>query len=497
MKKFFEYNIFMSTFLKKHGYTILLGLVILLGVLLRLKGLLINPSMWHDECALAWNIKFKGYLDFFGILRFMQMSPPFFMVMAKIITKIFGLSDISLRVLPFLAGIASIFAFYPLAVKTLKSKPVILWAVFFFAINPRLINYSFEFKPYSFDVLFTIICLLFFINLDIEKLSIKKAVLYGVLLSIVPWFSFVSIFIIAGAAINLFFKNIKSNVSKKIILFIPLIISCLIYLKIYLINNYTGTHMVDYWQKSFVTSNPLFFLHLLVENIKYFFFPVKFVLFPLILLIWGTVIFYREKSQFINISVISFILLVIASFLRFYPFTDRLVLFLIPIFLLIIIKPLDSASFDKKIKLFITLFLMFFTFYPQLITVNNFVHIKSFSRGEHPREMMDFMLKNIKPEDNIFINNTSDTEFAYYSSFHNIKNNVIQERVTNKPKEKYLNFLNNLRKGYYWFYLPYDSCRIPVRPLITSWIQTKEVLYSYKNNKSVLMYVYVNNQVKQ
>ncbi len=442
--------------LKKYWYSFLLLLIILFGVLLRLKGLLINPSMWHDECALGWNVRFKNYSDFFGILRFMQMAPPFFMVLTKLITKIFGFYDISLRILPFLAGIGSIIAFYLLSSSNLKSKFAVLCAVFFFAINQQLINYSFEFKPYNIDVLVTIICLLFFINLKIEKLSANKAVFYGLLLAIVPWFSFVSVFTIAGGFLNLFLKNIKFAWRKKLILTLPIMISGLSYLKIYLMNNYTGTHMVNYWQNSFVNANPFFFLHLLVENIKYFFSPSQYALFVLILLTWGAVIFYREKASFINISGIGFILLIIASFLHFYPFASRLVLFLVPIFLLLILKPLDLITFDKKFKSFIIIALTFFTLCPQMIQTKDFILTKSISKGEYPREMMEILVKGLKDGDIIFVEDSANTEFAYYSSFYNIKNQVIQEpQHSNRTA-----VLNSLKKGRnYWFYLTFGNSK--------------------------------------
>lgn len=485
----------MFDFLKKYGYTILLSLAILLGILLRLKGLLMNPSMWHDECALGWNIKFKKYSDFFGILRFMQMAPPFFMITTKLITKTFGFSDISLRILPFLAGVASIIAFYFLAAKILNNKSVILWAVFLFAINQQLINYSFEFKPYSFDVFFTIILLLFFINLDINKLNIKKAALYGILLSIITWFSFTSVFIIAGGCIYMLFKILKNKDKNRLFSFVlllfPLIISSLIYLKIYLINNYTGTHMVNYWQNSFLNTNPLFFFALFIKNIKFFFFPMPFVLFPLILLVWGIITFYKEKSFFVSIFILSFVLLMAASFLHFYPFDGRLVLFLTPMILLLVIKPLDVISLDKKIKSFIILFLTFFAFYPQIICANSYICSKNLSKGEFPHEMMQFMMKKIKKNDIIFVNNASNVEFAYYSSFYNIENRWIQERGTNKSKEKYFILLNTLPKGYYWFYLPYDYSHTLEIPIIVSWAKTKQILYKYQNNRSVLIYVYI------
>lgn len=478
----------MQKFFKKYGYLILLGLIIFIGFFLRLKGLLINPDLWHDECALGWNIKFKNYGDFFGVLRFMQMAPPFFMVLTKITTKIFGFSEVSLRLLPFLAGCGSIIAFYFLAEKTMKDKAAVLLAVFFFAINQQLINYSFEFKPYSFDVFFAVTLLLFFINLDFEKLNAKKALLYGSLLAIVPWFSFTSIFIIAGGVINLLFKNLKNKNGLFTICYLlfALLISGLIYIKLYMINNYTGTNMVNYWQDSFLNFNPLFFMSLLIDNIRYFFFPMPFVLFGLILLLWGARIFYKEKSAFFNIFALSFLLLVLASLLHIYPFSDRLILFLLPMFLLCMMKPLDIALEVRKIKLFIVLLLMFFAFYPQLSEVNKFIHSKGFSRGEYPREMMDFIMKNIKKDDVIFIDKNSNTEFAYYSSFYNIKNKIIQEPQKVDDKE----FLNSLeKKKYYWFYLAFQPSNN-----ILDWIRkntktSKFIDYSFPHG--YLFYIYV------
>ena len=483
----------MLNIFKKYWYVFSLLLIILFGVFLRLKGLLINPSMWHDECALGWNIRFKNYSDFFGILRFMQMAPPFFMVATKLTTKIFGLNDIVLRLLPFLAGIASLIAFYFLASTNLKFKFAVLCAVFFFAINQQLINYSFEFKPYNIDVLFTIICLLFFINLNMQKISTKKTFFYGLLLAIVPWFSFVSVFTIAGGFLNLFFKHIKSDWRKKLLLALPIMISGLIYLKIYLMNNYTGTHMVNYWQNSFVNANPFFFLHLLVENMKYFFFPSQYALFMLILLIWGAVIFLREKSPFINISLTSFILLIVASFLHFYPFSSRLVLFLVPIFLLLILKPLDLISSAKRFRSFIIIALALFTFFPQIIQTADFIRTKNISKGENPREMMEFLVKNLKEGDIIVVNNASNTEFEYYSSFYNIENKIFRENLANKPDASYLSLLDNFPKGHYWFYLPFDYSHTKVIPFILQWAKTKKILYSYKNNTSVLINVYIKD----
>lgn len=476
---------------KKYLFNIILIIIILLGVCLRSKGFLANLSLWSDECGLAWNIKFKHYSDFFRVLQLEQMAPPFFMVATKLFTKILGFSDLIFRLIPFLCGCLSIPAFYFLSKKVLKTKVAILSVVFLFAINQRLINYSFEFKQYSSDVFLTILCLLFFINLDVEKLNIKKVLLYGILLSIVPWCSFVSVFIIAAGFLNLLFTNIKTNLKKKAILILPIIISCLIYLKIYLVSNYNGLNMVNYWHNYFLTSNPLFSLHLLIESIRYLFFSIQFILLFLILFILGIIIFYREKNSFFNISILSLILLSIASFLHIYPFGERLILFLIPIYLLFMIKPLDFISFNKKIKSFITIFLIIIIFYPQIISAAYFFKYKTLSRGEYAHEMMTFMVENLKPDDMIFVNAFSDTEFSYYSSFYKIKNKVIQEKSINRSKEECWTFLNSFKKGYYWFYMPDNVWSRTDIQYLLSWVKTKEIFYSFRQNASLLLYVHV------
>lgn len=485
--------------LKKHWYSILLYLIILLGILLRLKGLNYNPSMWHDECALGWNIKFKGYLDYFGLLRYMQMAPPLFMIMTKLTVKMLGISDYNLRLIPFLFSCMSFIAFYFLAKKTLTVKSSVFWALFLFAINEKLINFSFEFKPYSSDVFFAITCLLFFLNLNIEKLTNKKTLFYGILLAIIPWFSFTSVFVILGGFVDLIIKKGKWKKGKEntvehethnklfsyssfqlFNLYAPTIISLLVYLKIYLFANYTGTNMILYWQNKFLTLNPLTFLSLLAENLKYFFFPVKYVLFTLILLVWGGVIFYKEKLEFFSICVISFVLVLLASLLHIYPFSGRLVLFLIPIFLLFLVKPLDTISFDKKIRLFIILMLTLFTFGPQMVKINDFIYSSDISKGENPRELMQFMVENLKPTDIIFINRDSNIEYAYYSSFYKIKNKFIQEPQNTDKKE----IFNSIKKGSYcWFYVPYGKVRY-----VSDWINKNTEVILLNNN---LVYAYI------
>lgn len=475
--------------LKDNVFNLVLFFVVLLGIFLRFKGFVSNPSLWHDECALGWNIKFADYKDYFSILEFGQMAPPFFMVLTKFLTKIFGVSDLILRVVPFLAGCASLVLFAPLCKKVLTSNLSIFIALILFALNQQLINYSYEFKPYGIDVFFTIACLLFFASFDIQKYSKNKILFAGILISIIPWFSFICAILIAAGFLNVFIKNIKSDWDKKLLLIAPMIVSALFYFWIYLANNYVGNNLVNYWHGCFLTLDFWHNLKLFVDVLTSFFFPFKYILFAFILLIWGTILLYKDKREFSNILIMSFVFLIGASFFKIYPIFYRLILFMLPIVLLWVCKPLDIVSSKNKIGSILILFLTFVLLFSQISGAVAFSKMKSYARNEYPRESMEFMAKELKPDDIIFINEASEIEFKYYSSFYDFKNKTIIDKVTGKSEKDYINFLKSLPKGNYWFYLPYDSQDFPVSNWILKWSKTKKVQFFTKGNLSVLIYI--------
>ena len=446
-------------FIKKYLYNFLIGLIIFFGIYLRFKGYWANPSFWHDECGLAWNIKFKNYYELFGILRFLQVAPPFFLVLTKFLTQIFGYSEKVFRFIPFLAGCLSIPAFYLLSKKALNNKISVVFAVFFFAVNERVINYSVEFKPYILDVFLVIICLLFFINIDIEKLNKKLSCLYGVLLSIIPWFSFISVFFLAGGFLNICLTHIKKNWIKKTFLIFPAFISGLLYLKFYILTNYNGTKMVSDWDRFFFALNPKISFNLFIESIKFLFLTANFYLYLiLILFIWGVMVYFQEKSVYFKVTAFSLLFFIISSILHIYPFSGRVILFLIPVYLLFIIKPLDKISLNKKLLSFLLISLAVISFIPQIKWVKYFTQAeKTITKEEAPREVMKILNKDIKKEDIIFISRYTNIEFIYYyPNFYNIKNQVIYE----KDKDNRIQLLNYIKKNSNcWFYFLLEDKR--------------------------------------
>lgn len=479
-------------FLKKYGYILALSLIILLGFSLRLKGFLINPSFWHDECSLGWNIIHKNYLEMFGVLNFLQIAPPFFMIMAKFFTKLFGVNDLILRIVPLLFGLLSLLLFIFFVNKIFDKKITIVVSSFLFAINQNLVNYSSEFKHYSCDVFFTLLCLYLFYDLLVTKSSLKKCLIYSFIFAISIWFSFVSIFSITAGILTLVFKQIKDKdfEVKKLFLFIlPFIFSFLLYVKIYLVATYVGNQdgMTRYWTDGFISHNLSNLASLIILNVGYFFYPARMILFLLIFLIWGVFVFTKKNNFLSCIFILTVLFDMMASFLRIYPFEKRAILFLLPVFIIYVCSFFEYLRPSPKLKYALVGFLFLIIFLkPINYSYNYLVRMKTFSRGYHSREMMAEMYKYLKPSDIIVINKNSDSEYAYYASFYDIKNKIYQEPMYNNTR----GVLESLDKNhYYWFFMPH-------RPSVNleKALQKKKILFSMVGNTihGELLYVYID-----
>lgn len=478
-----------SLFIQKHWFFLLLFAVIYIGIFFRLKGFLINPSFWHDECALAWNVKFKTYSELFGGLRFLQVAPPLFLVGAKFFSSLFNFSsnpflyDLSLRFIPFCCSLLSVFIFYSLAKLLFRSRLGLLLSLFLFSINISLIRYSFEFKQYSSDLLCVLLVALFFIKQDLSKLSYKKVLLFSLGFSVLIWFSFIcGVFVLSGLLLFL----IKKEFKKFFIFLTPFFISSCFYLYFYILNTYSSNKdgMCGFWESGFLLANLSNFFSLLFKNISFFFIPFNLPFVVFLFCLFGGVVFFKQKRHSFLIFFLSgFFLLLLASVLHLYPFQERLVLFLIPFFILFITKPIDVINKNQKfLSFFIILFL-------SLITTVQLFYVKDYTKWEHPREFIKTLYQKIKPVDKIVINYDSKIEYLYYSSFYKIENKIFLLNTKNPSKESITSFLQPL-DGSFWLYLPFVEDTSVLVEFI-KWSAKNKILFYIKEDYSFLINVKV------
>lgn len=482
----------MSEKVKKFGYFATLAIIFALGVFLRLKLLLANPSFWDDECSLAWNVLHKNYTDFFSVLNFIQVAPPFFMIMTKFMTKMFGESDFILRLTPFIFGIASMVMFLLISIKMFNNKVTVVAGNLIFATNQALVNYASEFKQYSCDVFFTLLCFYLFVDL-IKNNSLKKNIAYSLIFALSIWFSFVSIFIIAAGCLILLVKQIKElnfNLKKLLFLFLPIIISCLVYLNVYILKTFSHniSGLNTYWANSYIAKDFSNFFPLVIKDLMYLLFPAKAMLLVILAMFAGGYAILKKNAYVGAVLILTIFFECFASWLKLYPFEKRVILFLLPIVLIFISAAFELFNPKKKIKSFLILVLFSIIFIPTFIYSYGFAKTQNPSRGYYPRDMMEFMLEKIKPNEIIVVGKYSRTDFAYYSSYHKITNKVIQE----KWEDDRSTFLNSLKPHkYYWFYLPFGTA-----PSFDNWFaqKDKKILLQIDGHgmPGKLVYIYAN-----
>lgn len=472
----------MLNFSKNKLYNLTIILTIIIAVVLRTETYLSGRPLWSDETALACNILTRHIYGFFTHLDYVQKAPPFFMMAVKLVTDIFGVEEWQLRLIPFLSSIGSIFIFFFLSKKILLKKSSIIIANILFAINYYLIRYAQEFKQYSSEVFLVLVSLFLFEKIELEQLTYKKIFFYSLLSIILILFSFPMLFVIlAFITLNLIKVN-KESIKKLVFYTFPIGIACFCYYYFAILptRDFDIAYFNEYWKNGFLNPNIISFLSLLKTNLTYYFNPNKITLIAFLPMIIGIYAIIQERKKIHHFCFYIVIFAILASLFHFYPIEKRTALYLFPIVLLLIVKPIDL--FSKKTKLLTVIvicsFLMCFTQY-------NFNYIKSFFDKntfaiQDARTTMQIIIENYKPSDIFVYNKASETDFIYYRKYFNFNpTKHIFLNPTKYDKKEYLKILDSLPKNQtYWFYFSFDYEGHPVIGFVKEWLQINRIKYN-------------------
>jgi 4-amino-4-deoxy-L-arabinose transferase-like glycosyltransferase len=147
-----------------------------IGIGLRIWQYAADMSFWFDELSVARNIHERSL----GVLLsqpldYVQVAPVGFLALEKISTVVLGPSDLALRVVPLLCGIAALFLFWRLATRMLAPRAATI-ALALFAIGPVFIRYAAEVKQYGVDVLVAIGLTVIAFDLERRSPSTRRCV---------------------------------------------------------------------------------------------------------------------------------------------------------------------------------------------------------------------------------------------------------------------------------------------------------------------------------
>lgn len=128
------------------------------GAFFRLYHFLFQRSLWMDEAILAINIPARSLSGFLTPMDYNTSAPVPFLWGERLLVALFGASELSLRAVPLLAGIAVVALTGVLGGRLFGSAGASA-AVALAALSPTLIRFANEVKPYGTDALVTVLIL--------------------------------------------------------------------------------------------------------------------------------------------------------------------------------------------------------------------------------------------------------------------------------------------------------------------------------------------------
>jgi hypothetical protein len=126
-----------------------------IGVALRLTRYLLGFPLWGDEYQLAANFLDRDFADLLRPLENNQVAPLGFLGIELAATRIFGFSELSLRLFPAMCAIASVFLFRFVASRLIRGLPLV-FAMAIFAVAYYPIRLGAEVKPYASDLMWSL-----------------------------------------------------------------------------------------------------------------------------------------------------------------------------------------------------------------------------------------------------------------------------------------------------------------------------------------------------
>jgi hypothetical protein len=330
--------------------------LLLLGVLLRLRQYLFNRSLWLDESLLTLNLLSRSAPELLKPLDYHQGAPLGFLMLEKAAISFLGTSEMALRLIPFLAGIASLFLLAQVAKRFLTSTAVPV-AVGLFAISGPLIYYSSEVKQYSTDVCVVLALFLLADSLLRSPSSLFRMCLAAFLAGASIWFSQPAAFVAASIGIVWLCAAVGKRhlAALNRALAFGLITSASFGLSYFVSLRKLARDewLLGYWNGAFVPT-PLFspaalrwfittWLMLLEDPMG-----LTFVGIASVAIIIGAREMFREKREHLLVLVLPVFLALVASGFHRYPFRGRLLLFAVPSILLVAAAGLATIRFNTR-----------------------------------------------------------------------------------------------------------------------------------------------------
>jgi hypothetical protein len=459
----------------RFGWGKVTWLLIAVGVFFRLFHYFDNRSLWLDEIYLAASLVKMDLLQLtFSQLEYEQKAPIGFLWMCKLAVIIFGTGEMPLRLFPLLCGILSLLVFLPVAHYFLKPLGVAV-AVGILALAPPLVYHGVEIKQYSTELLATILCLYLYTRYH-DKRNLSALFKWGVGGAVIIWFSYTSIFILAGMAMGITLYHL---VRKEWATVFRLVIPFGLWLVSFTVNYFVftsrlaeGEWLLHYFRirgafmpfppasvsdlvwpfKNLGTRLLHYPLGLLwdvssIENgvVRYI---LRRPIFAVACALMGLLLFAKRDRKFLLVLILPFLLLLVASALELYPVWERLTVFLAPLLILIIALGCERiAAYAQRLNRRLAFFLaMLMLTAPFWSSANQVLETRKFGdyKKSFYREVLFEINKQYQPGDQVYVYWNMLTPYRFYRDIHQLKFNAMEGSDFRKTSEKATDYLEKV-----------------------------------------------------
>lgn len=406
-------NIISSLLKKKQSKIVIEGMgivIIVLAVLCSICMNIVGRTLWLDEAMLAISFNTRSFIELFKPpLAWNQSAPVGYLVVVKIITLILGNAEWVYRLFSIVAYMLLLWVFYQLCKRVLHTEYPILCTAGLANIA-YLLEYSNMFKPYICDALcVTLVLLCYSFFQDGKCKAWQLSIIYAVLIWCSNPVAFMSGGVVAYEVLTGFLKKNKNQLINGIVVGIAIVVSFLVMYVFWLAPTLATTNLSDFWEGY---QFPILWTNW--DTINEALGAIKFVTegigpawkIILILSIVGLLLnIFWKHNPYVWSIMFAMIITLVASNRGYFPMSDRLFLFCIPIFVLLayfsgkwLIELLVKVEYQRAIAI-----LLVICFVLSGTGISRYHTGEAYVDGEEANEALDYLEENVEQKDMIYV----------------------------------------------------------------------------------------------
>jgi len=435
--------------------------VLLLGLALRSYQYLMGRSLWDDESHLALNLMNYGFLRLTQPLDYIQAAPVLFILLVKSVVKIFGYNELAFRAIPFVISILTLPLIYFITRQLTGRRITALIAFFIFSVNLCLIYFSSELKQYTVEL--SVYLLLVYLAIGKNKFIVgRRNLLLAIAGSVCIFLSNTAFLILFCIACNylLTWYQQKKIVKEDFKIFIPWLLSFLINYFLFIYHHPSAAQQRINYAYAFCPTDLLSceFVTFLKRTIDEIFFNQVFYIskswgFSYILLFIFLVairhIIIRKQRTLFLLVCLPVLLHLVLSALKIYPFVFRLVLYLVPCFIILMaIGVTQIADFlKKKVHISIAILAIFYCLY--FFTKESFREFPLWYREVKPS--LNYVNDSLPAAAHVYITDPVNL-YTYYYKRGFVRNKIYKEVPWEIELPEYYDMVYEEKSNYLLFY---------------------------------------------